>query len=266
MLTIAGSDSIGGAGIQADIKTASALGVYAMSAITAVTAQNTCGVKCFEAVSPDMVRAQLDAIASDVMPDSVKIGMIPDKACAEVIADFLDRYSFKGVVLDPVMVATSGDSLSEPETLPVLKSRILPHADVVTPNIPEAEIISSMIVRNSSDYEKVAGLIIDEYGTKSVLVKGGHNPEAGIMTDLFLMKDESRRIQLEFPHPEIQTCNTHGTGCTLSSAIASFIALGMDIPSAVKSGIDFLQIALDEGSLYKFGAGHGPVNHIFKTI
>lgn len=265
LLSIAGSDPIGGAGIQADIKTASALGVYAMTAITAITVQNTTGVKGFQIVDPKVIEGQLQAIISDVYPDAVKIGMIPDARTAEIIADFLEKYSFKCVVVDPVMVATSGDSLSEPETLPILKQRIIPKATIITPNLPEAEVLSGKVIRNSEEYTKIAEDIISRLGPKSVLIKGGHAAENGVMTDLFLYQENDRRIEIDFPHPEIITVNTHGTGCTLSSAIASFTALDYDLPAAVKSGIEFLQTALDEGSLYKFGNGHGPVNHLFRN-
>jgi len=266
ILSIAGSDSIGGAGIQADIKTASALGVYAMTAITAVTAQNTNGVRAVQVVSPEILKAQLDAISSDVMPDAVKLGMIPNGIAANIIADFLETYKFENLIVDPVMVATSGDSLSEPGTLAVIKNRVLPLATVVTPNIPEAEAITGEIIRTSLQYSAIAEHIISKYGSKGVLVKGGHLPEDNIMTDIFIMQDAGKRVELQFPHPEIITRNTHGTGCTLSSAIASFAAMGKPIPMAVKMGIEFLHTAIDEGSMYEFGSGHGPVNHMFELL
>ena len=266
VLSIAGSDSIGGAGIQADIKTATSLGVYSMTAVTAVTIQNTLGVAGFHTVPPEVLRGQLDAIVNDVYPDIVKVGMIPDRKSAEIIAEFFDMHKFKGVVIDPVLVATSGDSLSEDSTMDILNARIIPHATLVTPNIPESEALTGEVIRNRDMYPAVAEKIIKETGCRSVLVKGGLNPENGVVTAFFVMQDGSKRMEMEFPHPEITTMNTHGTGCTLSSAIASYMAKGFDLLSAVRYGIEFLQEALDEGSVYEIGKGHGGVNHMFKQI
>lgn len=264
ILSIAGSDSIGGAGIQADIKTASALGVYAMTAITAVTAQNTSGVSMIQKISPDVLKGQLEAIVSDINPDAVKIGMIPDRDSALVISEFLNGHKFKAVVVDPVMVATSGDSLSEKGSLEILEQGILPYASVVTPNIPECETLSGKILRSSDDFPSAAEKIMAETGCGSVLVKGGHNAENGVMTDYFLMKNGNKRMEMIFPHPEVRTKNTHGTGCTLSSAISSYLALGYDLLSSVRYGIDFIQTALSEGADYEIGNGHGAVNHLFR--
>lgn len=265
MLSIAGSDPSGGAGIQADIKTACALGVYAMTAITAVTAQNTCGVRGFEPVSPAMLENQLSAIEDDVLPDVVKVGMLPDSRSVEIVASFLERHTDIPAVIDPVLVATSGDSLSSGDTLGVMRERLFPHATLLTPNIPEAESISGAVIRGADSFPAVAEQIIDSFGCHAVLLKGGHGG-GDILTDFFLAKSAGKRMELEFPHPKIMTRNTHGTGCTLSSAIASLIAVGKSLPEAVRDGIAFLHDALSEGSLIEFGKGHGPVNHIFNTL
>lgn len=257
MLSIAGSDPSGGAGIQADIKTASALGVYAMAALTAVTAQNTMGVRGFEAVSVDMLRAQLCAVIEDIRPDAVKIGMIPTAAHVEVIADTLERYELQNVVLDPVLVATSGDALSGGDTVQTLLSRLVPLAAVVTPNLPEAAALTGRGVSTPTEIleaaQELRGL-----GARGVLIKGGHGG-AEELIDYYVDRDHQER---HF-HRRIATPNTHGTGCTLSSAIASFMARGEETAVAVAHGIEWLQGALRAGADIELGHGHGPVNHLY---
>lgn len=248
VLSIAGSDSIGGAGIQADIKTIEALGCYAMTVITAVTAQNTRGVKRFEAVSPELLEEQLAAVFDDVVPDGVKVGMLPNASSIEIVGRFLSSRNAKNVVVDPVMVATSGDRLTSNETGDALKKFLFPVATVVTPNLSELKILTE-----NSD---IAGLLEICPG---LLVKGGHGPGDELTDTLYIGPDKKR----QFSHKKIVTDNTHGTGCTLSSAIASFLALGFDLEMTVERGIDWLQIAIEKGSRYKLGEGHGPVEHNF---
>lgn len=264
VLSIAGSDSIGGAGIQADIKTCCSIGAYAMTAITALTAQNTKGVKRVLATPADMLRAQLNAIITDVKPDAIKIGMIPNEECAAVIADFLEKYLPTNVVVDPVMVATSGDSLSSSKSIKVLKERILPFATIVTPNLPETQELTGISIFQRGDMTAAAEKIIEDFGCNAVLIKGGHfEDKQKLLTDFFLTHD---RLCIPFVHQRIDTINTHGTGCSLSSAIASFLARGQILKYAVKDALRWEYRAILRGAIYKFGKGHGPLNHIFKTI
>lgn len=259
LLTIAGSDSSGGAGIQADIKTASALGVYAMSVITAVTAQNTCGVRSFAATGADMTAAQLNAVLDDVMPDAVKIGMIPDVETVNVIADTLARRNVRNIVVDPVMVATSGDSLTADNVPGALTMRLFPLADVVTPNLPEACVIAGRDITADNPVD-VARYIADTTGARAVLLKGGHST-GDVLNDV-LYADGKVHV---FTFDRINTPNTHGTGCTLSSAIAAFIARGHDTASAVRLACEWVHQAIVAGADYSFGHGHGPLNHLYNT-
>ena len=216
-LTIAGSDSSGGAGIQADLKTMSALGIYGMSVITAITAQNTCGVTDIQAISPHIVKAQLEAVFSDIACDAVKIGMLFSSENIEVILDILDKYSPRFVVLDPVLVSTSGHKLYAEENIGVaMKERLFPKATIITPNTEEASLLSGVPVCNEHDMYR-AGEILMETGCRAVLIKGGHLPQ-GVMNDILFTSHRPPRI---FSSEKIETRNTHGTGCTLSSAIAS---------------------------------------------
>lgn len=257
MLSIAGSDPSGGAGIQADIKTASALGVYAMTAITAVTSQNTLGVRGFEAVSLSMLRSQLEAVVEDIRPDAVKIGMIPAAGHVEVIADVIRRYDLRNVVLDPVLVATSGDSLSGGDTVEVLLTLLAPLAAVITPNLPEAKALTGLPVSTPREI-LVAAHRLRLAGAQGVLIKGGHGGDDEII-DYYIDRDHNDRLV----HARIETRNTHGTGCTLSSAIASFLALGYGAEAAVVRGVEWLQGAIRSGAEYVAGSGHGPVNHLY---
>lgn len=266
ILTIAGSDCIGGARIQADLKTATSLGVYAMSAITAVTAQNSAGVKGYDAVSPDLLKLQLETIAADMTPDAVKTGMIPDFTSAEIIADFIEKHEIHNLVVDPVITATSGHTLSDSSVLSVMRSRLIPAADLITPNIPEAEIISGLKIESVEDARDAAEAIIEKFHAKGVLVKGGHSEGSSDLCDILILNDKNGIRLSEFHHPRVDTPNTHGTGCTLSSAIASFLALGLPLADAVGHGIDYLQLAIRHGASYSFGRlnGHGPVDHMFR--
>ncbi|MCD8387374.1 MAG: hydroxymethylpyrimidine/phosphomethylpyrimidine kinase [Bacteroidales bacterium] len=286
VLSIAGSDSIGGAGIQADIKTCCALDVYAMTAITAVTAQNTCGVVSYQSVGAKLLAEQLEAVCSDVMPDAVKIGMVPDADCANAIADAIEKFQLKRIVLDPVMVATSGDALSDSSAIAVLAKRVFPLATLITPNLPEATALFShrgqVPVGEQGSHADLSPVgeeapfretvdrffspfipkgitpsaIASLYGWIGVLVKGGHG-DGRVLVDRLWWKG----TECEFRHPLVDTVNTHGTGCSLSTAIACFLAKGEDVPQAVERAIDWLQHAIAAGADYELGHGHGSVRH-----
>ncbi len=253
VLAIAGSDSIGGAGIQADIKTCCSLRAYAMTAITAITAQNTLGVNSYRAVGPHMLKAQIEAVCTDVMPDAVKIGMVPDAESAQAIADTIDHFDLSNVVVDPVMVATSGHALSDGSAISVLAERVFPKAAVITPNLEEARILMGDI---APDVPQASwGLwLAEKYHCQAVLVKGGHQ-QGQQLTDILVDRGET----LSFTHAKIDTQNTHGTGCSLSSAIACGLAEGMDLRQAVERAVDWLQGALKAGKDYSLGHGHGPL-------
>lgn len=258
MLSIAGSDPSGGAGIQADIKTAAALGVYAMAVITAVTAQNTQGVRGFEAVSPAMLELQLRTLFADIRPDAVKIGMLPTAEHVAVTARVLRECEVGNVVVDPVLVATSGDALSAGDTVQAMLADLAPLATVLTPNLPEtATLLSCPAPSSVAGMEEAAHALRALTGCRGVLVKGGHGEVADMITDVYVAPDNNQR----FVHRRIDTQNTHGTGCTLSSAIASHIALGAAPDEAVARAIGWLQRALEQGARYHLGHGHGPVNH-----
>lgn len=253
-LTIAGSDSSGGAGIQADIKTMTMNGVFAMSAITALTAQNTTGVQGIYEVSPDFLGQQIDSVFSDIRPDAVKIGMVSSTRLIDAIADKLSGYHAQNIVVDPVMVATSGSKLISDDAIYALKERLLPMATVLTPNIPEAEVLSGMEVKSSEDMIAAAKAISDTYHC-AVLCKGGH--QLNDANDL-LYRGGSYRW---FNGKRIDNPNTHGTGCTLSSAIASNLAKGYDLDTAVERAKAYISGAL--GAMLDLGAGSGPMNHAF---
>ena len=254
-LTIAGSDSSGGAGVQADIKTMTMHGVYAMSAITALTAQNTLGVRAILEVAPDFLKQQLDAVFEDIFPDSVKIGMVSSSALIEVIAERLKHYNAKNIVVDPVMVATSGSALIKTEAINTLAEKLLPIATLVTPNIPEAEILSDMKIKSKDDMIKAAEFIDKSYGC-SVLLKGGHS----INDANDLLCENGRFVWVD--GKRIDNPNTHGTGCTLSSAIASNLAKGFRLVDAVRKAKDYISDALSAG--LDLGDGSGPIKHNFK--
>lgn len=253
-LTIAGSDSSGGAGIQADIKTMTANGVFAMSAITALTAQNTTGVTDILEATPQFLGEELDAIFTDIFPDAVKIGMVSSSGLIAVIADKLRQYGAKHIVVDPVMVATSGAKLLRDDAIAVLEEQLLPLAAVLTPNIPEAEILSGMTIRNAADMELAARTISERYGC-AVLCKGGHKINDA---DDLLWRDGAGKW---FRGRRINNPNTHGTGCTLSSAIASNLAKGYDLDASVERAKAYISGAL--AAMLDLGKGSGPMNHMF---
>ena len=253
-LTIAGSDSSGGAGIQADIKTMTMNGVFAMSAITALTAQNTTGVTGILNATPDFLEKELDAIFTDIFPDAVKIGMVSSAELITVIADKLTQYGARHIVVDPVMVATSGSKLLRDDAIGALTERLLPLAEVLTPNIPEAEILANMKIESPADMKTAARTISEKYGC-AVLCKGGH--DLNDANDL-LWKDGHARW---FKGRRIDNPNTHGTGCTLSSAIASNLAKGMELDAAVERAKAYISGAL--AAMLDLGKGRGPMNHMF---
>ncbi|MFI3331095.1 MAG: bifunctional hydroxymethylpyrimidine kinase/phosphomethylpyrimidine kinase [Rikenellaceae bacterium] len=257
VLTIAGSDSSGGAGIQADIKAISACGCYASSVITALTAQNTVGVRMIELPSVEMFVAQLEATLDDIEFDAVKIGMLPSEEFAVALRNIIEKYSLKNIVLDPVMVATSRDKLVDDTAAQSIIREIMPYAELVTPNIPEAEYISGVEIQSLDDFNLAAEKILS-LGAKSVLIKGGHSEQNNSITDrLFCGKNHVE----EFVYPFVDSKNTHGTGCSLSSSIASYLAHGEDIIGAVSKADDYLHKALEAAKDYSLGKGHGPVNH-----
>ena len=253
-LSIAGSDSSGGAGIQADIKTMSANGVYAMTAVTALTAQNTTGVTDILDSTPAFLSAQLDAVFTDIFPDAVKIGMVSSAELISVIAQKLRQYEARHIVVDPVMVATSGSRLLREDAVEALKTELLPLAEVATPNIPEAEILADMPIRSPADMEAAARKISEQYGC-AVLCKGGH--DLNDANDL-LWKDGAGYW---FNGRRINNPNTHGTGCTLSSAIAANLAKGMALEDAVCRAKEYISGAL--AAMLDLGHGRGPMNHLF---
>ena len=253
-LTIAGSDSSGGAGIQADIKTMTMNGVFAMSAITALTAQNTLGVTDILEATPEFLTEELDAVFTDIFPDAVKIGMVSSAPLIEVIAERLSFYKARHIVVDPVMVATSGSALLRDDAVGALESRLLPLAEVVTPNIPEAEILSGMEIRSPEDMEKAARAISERFGC-AVLCKGGH--DLNDANDL-LWSDGKKHW---FRGERIANPNTHGTGCTLSSAIAANLAKGFNLHDSVKRAKAYISGALS--AMLDLGHGRGPMDHAF---
>ena len=253
-LSIAGTDPSGGAGIQADLKTMTMNGVFAMSAITALVAQNTTGVQEIVEMTPEFLGQQIDAVFEDIPPDAVKTGMVASCGLIETIAERLRFYRAKNIVVDPVMVATSGGRLISQEAVETLKTHLLPLATVATPNIPEAEILSGMTIHSQSDIEAAAKWISDTYGC-AVLLKGGHNISGA---NDFLYAD---RAGMWFYGPRIDNPNTHGTGCTLSSAIAANLAKGFDLPTSIWRAKDYLSGAL--GAMLDLGQGRGPMQHNF---
>lgn len=254
-LTIAGSDSSGGAGIQADIKTMITNGVYAMSAITALTAQNTTGVSGIFDVTPEFLAAQLDAVFTDIFPDAVKIGMVSSPALIEVISERLRFYQSKHIVVDPVLVATSGSALASGGVPDLMKKLLFPLAEVITPNIPEGEVLSGIKIQSESDMERAAKEIGDSCGC-AVLLKGGHS-----INDANDLLYHSGTFTW-FTGKRIDNPNTHGTGCTLSSAIASGLAKGLSLPDAISAAKEYISGAL--ASMMDLGHGSGPLNHAYR--
>ena len=253
-LTIAGSDSCGGAGIQADIKTMLANHVYAMSAITALTAQNTTGVKSIMESTPDFLKDQLDMIFTDIYPDAVKTGMVSSGSLIEVIAERLTFYKARNIVVDPVMIATSGAKLISDDAIETLKNELMPLADLLTPNIPEAEVLADMKIGSEAEMEAAAGIISRKYGC-AVLCKGGHK----VSDASDLLCTDSQRIW--FRGERIDNPNTHGTGCTLSSAIASNLAKGFSMENSIERAKAYITGALS--ARLDLGQGSGPMDHTF---
>jgi hydroxymethylpyrimidine/phosphomethylpyrimidine kinase len=261
VLSIAGSDSGGGAGIQADLKTFSALGCFGMTAISAITAQNTCGVTGIHPVPPAMLAAQIDAVAGDIGVDAVKIGMLHDPEVVEVVAQAIKRHQWRHVVLDPVMVATSGDRLIAEETIAVLVRELFPLASLVTPNLDEASLLVGRSLMTEADLVPAAADLI-ELGAQAVLLKGGHLPGEQVVDILLEGGQQPQRMCDE----RLQCRNTHGTGCTLSSAIASHLALGSTLAEAVRLARAYIYRAISAGADVQTGRGHGPLNHAFAPL
>jgi hydroxymethylpyrimidine/phosphomethylpyrimidine kinase len=255
-VTIAGSDSSGGAGIQADLKTFSALGVYGASVIAALTAQNTRGVTGIHDVPPAFITAQMDAVFSDLDVGAVKIGMLSQPGTIRAVADGLEKYKQDRIVLDPVMVAASGDRLLAPDAVEVLRSALIPHALVLTPNLPEAAALLETTIAETEAQMQEQGEKLLALGARAVLVKGGHGSGAESV-DLLVTPDAVARLAAE----RIDTRNTHGTGCTLSSAIAAGLAKGLDLPQAVREAKAYLTAAIAAADRLSIGQGHGPVHH-----
>jgi hydroxymethylpyrimidine/phosphomethylpyrimidine kinase len=255
-LTIAGSDSSGGAGIQADLKTFAALGVYGASAIVALTAQNTQGVTGIHDVPPDFIVAQIDAVFADLEVGAVKIGMLSQAAAIAAIANALDRHRAKNIVLDPVMVATSGARLLADDAVATLRSELIPRALLITPNLPEAAALTGAATATSEAEMAAQARQLLQAGARNVLIKGGHG-EGAESVDLLIGADLNERLAA----PRHPTRNTHGTGCTLSSAIAAGLAKGLDLPAAVRAAKAYVTAAIAAADGLAIGHGHGPLNH-----
>ena len=259
VLTIAGSDSGGGAGVQADIKAISAMGGYATSVITAVTVQNTLGVKAVHPVPTDILAGQIDAVLSDIGTDAVKIGMLHSAEVVNLVANKMEEYDIRNVVLDPVMVSTSGHHLIDLDAIEVMKRKLVPLCRIITPNIPEAEILAGCHIGDEHDLHEVAKRLADELGV-SILLKAGHLTNDVLVDYLFNVEDDTIT---PLPSERVETRNTHGTGCTLSSALATCLARGESLTKAVQSAKDYITKAILEGANYTLGNGHGPVCHFF---
>ncbi len=265
VLTIAGSDSGGGAGIQADIKTISACGCYASSAITAVTVQNTIGVSAVHPVPTDIIEGQIESVLSDIGTDAIKLGMLNTSEVIECVGRQIEKHSIRNVVLDPVMVSTSGHRLMEESAITSLMEILIPKARVITPNIPEAEILLkavpgySTIALCEDNLSDAAQALAQHFGV-SVLLKAGHLTEDKL-TDIFIDNEEGKLYEL--PSVRVDTPNTHGTGCTMSSAFASMLAKGMSLADSAKAAKDYINKAIISGARYQIGHGHGPVDHFF---
>ena len=261
VLSIAGSDSGGGAGIQADLKTIAALGCFGMTAITALTAQNTCGVRAIHGVPPQMLRDQIDAVIEDIGTDAVKIGMLHAPEIVRTVAESIDRHSLQNVVFDPVMVATSGAVLIEQASMDVLVRELFPRATLITPNLDEAGLLVGKPLTSTEDME-AAALTLRTQGARAVLVKGGHLPGETVI-DL-LLTESGEKIWMKAPR--IHSQNTHGTGCTLSSAIASHLALGETLVEAVRAARLYVREALQAGAQVRTGNCGGPLNHSHSPV
>jgi hydroxymethylpyrimidine/phosphomethylpyrimidine kinase len=253
-LTIAGSDSGGGAGIQADLKTFARYGVFGTSVLTAVTAQNTLGVRAWERVSPDLVRAQIDAVADDLRPAAIKSGMLGDAEVVRAVASGIAQHRLLPYVLDPVMAATSGDPLLTPDAIAAIAADLIPLATLVTPNLDEVALLLGERVTDGAGMERAARTLVERFGARAALVKGGHLA-GDELVDVLYDGTELRR----FAHARIVTTSTHGTGCTLSAAIAASLALRRPLEASVEDGLGYVRRAI--ASAPALGAGHGPLNH-----
>ena len=254
ILIIAGSDSSGGAGVQADIKTVTSLGSYALTCITAVTAQNTKGVKSVISLPPDEIKNQIIYSAKDIRPDAIKIGMLHSKPVIKKVIESLNKINIKKIILDPVMVAKGGTKLINDEAINYLKKNLLQRVNLITPNIPEAEVLTGIKINNKKNMIHAANELIN-FGSKNVLIKGGHLNTKKV-EDVFLNKSGFKI----FVSPRYKTKNTHGTGCTLSSAITTFFSCGKSIKKACELGIKYVNSAILTNP--KYGKGHGPINHL----
>jgi len=254
ILIIAGSDSSGGAGIQADIKTVTALGSYAMTAVTAITSQNTTGVKSIFPVNPEEIENQISFTCKDIRPDAIKIGMLHSKKVIQSVIKVLSKIKINKIILDPVMVAKGGARLINNSAIKSLKNELLVKTYLITPNIPEAEVLTNQKITSTKEMISAAKTIL-KLGAKNILLKGGHK-NSNFVEDIFLNKKE---IQI-FKNKKIKTKNTHGTGCTLSSAIATFLSCGKPVKKSCELGIKYVNQAIKSNLIY--GKGHGPVNHL----
>ncbi len=254
VLIIAGSDSSGGAGIQADIKTVTSLGSYAMTAVTAITSQNTTGVSSIISISPKEISKQIEFTSIDIRPDAIKIGMLHSEGIINAVLKSLNKINIKKIILDPVMVAKGGKKLINDKSIKILKKKMIKIATLITPNIPEAETLTKIKIKNSNDMIYSAKKLLD-LGAKNVLIKGGHL-NSDIMYDIFLNKKEIKF----FNNKKIYTKNTHGTGCTLSSAIATYYSCGKTLKKSCEMAIKYVNHAI--GTAPKYGKGFGPINHL----
>lgn len=263
VLSIAGSDSSGGAGIQADLKTLSSLGIYGATAITAITAQNTQGVRAQLAIAPEMVFDQISAVIEDIAPCVIKIGMLSNTEIANAVADALEEYDVP-IILDPVMVSSSGHRLLSAEAQEVIKQRLLPMTRLITPNIPEMEALAAMSVSTTAQKAQAANYLIS-LGAQAVLLKGGHE-EGDIKSDTLYQHTSQGTKVSTFTAPTIATNNIHGTGCTLSSAIAAYMAHGYALEEAVGMAKSYINRAIEAGADIAIGKGFGPVNHLYEPL
>lgn len=261
VLSIAGSDSGGGAGIQADLKTFSALGCYGMTAITALTAQNTCGVRAIHGVPPHMLRDQIDAVLEDIGADAIKIGMLHAPEIVHTVAEAIDRHALTNVVFDPVMVATSGSVLIDKAAVDVLVRELFPRVTVITPNLDEAALLVGRAISSAHEMEQAALTLLAQ-GARAVVLKGGHLPGDTVIDLLVTQTGEKVWMQA----PRIHSPNTHGTGCTLSSAMAAHLALGASLVDAVQQARIYVRDALQAGSQVRTGQGSGPLNHSYAPL
>jgi len=260
VLSIAGSDPSGGAGIQADLKTISACGCFATTAITAIVDENTVGVFGVHPIPVDFVKGQIKSVLDDIGTDAIKIGMLHSSELIRAVKDTLLPYNIRSIVLDPVMVATSGDKLLQDEAIETLKEVLIPNVRVITPNIPEAEILLGAKITNNQQLPEYARELGNKYHV-SVLLKAGHL-DGNDLIDVFFNAETNELLELK--SARINTPNTHGTGCTLSSALAAFLARGFDLNDAVRKAKEYINDAIAAGADYTIGKGHGPVNHFFK--